>query len=182
METYWLVDPIDGTTNYTRQLEFFSVSIALIDKGVPVVGVVNCPKLGQLYSARSGNGAHCNGDRITVSDKATIAESILTTSMPYETNARKKVLQFLDKASQEVDGIRLFLSCAYDLCLLSRGSIDSSIFFGVSPWDIAAGLCILKEAGGQFTDDHGNVWAPASQLCVASNGQVHNELLKLLSR
>ncbi len=146
----WIIDPLDGTTNYAQGLPIFATSIALKYKGETILGVVYSPIVDQLFVASKGNGAYLNGDKISVGTKRELNKSVLATGFPYdraatEDNNANYFAHFVPK----VRGLRRMGAAAYDLANVAAGSLDGYWEINLSPWDIAAGQLIVEEAGGQ---------------------------------
>lgn len=155
----WVLDPLDGTNNYSQGLPVFTVSIGLQYKGKTVLGVVYAPYFDELYTAVSGQGAFLNGKRLTVSVKGDLAHSVLGTGFPYDKgvnpdNNSSNVAVILP----HLRGIRRMGSAAYDLCCVAAGFLDGYWELGLGLWDMCAGALIVEEAGGvvvPFRDDRG---------------------------
>ena len=178
----WQVDPLDGTVNFAHGFPVFSVSLGLLQDGVPVVGVVYNPMSDELFSACKGGGAHFNGRPIRVSRTATLDRALLNTGFPYDrrTSADNNFDAFLrfQRASQEV---RRVGSAALDLCMVACGRMDGYWEMKIKPHDISAGIVIVREAGGYVTDyDGGDAMFERSRI-VASNGLIHDEMLAVLN-
>jgi myo-inositol-1(or 4)-monophosphatase len=155
-ERFWIVDPLDGTTNFIHHYPVFSISIALYEEGKTVLGVVYDPTRDELFEAIRGGGAFCNGERIRVSDAALLTESLLGTGFPFS------VPQYIDSylaAFKELflgcRGMRRAGSAALDLCHVAAGRLDGFWELYLKPWDMAAGALIVQEAGGAVTDFFG---------------------------
>jgi myo-inositol-1(or 4)-monophosphatase len=179
----WVIDPLDGTTNYAHGYPCFSVSLALEHQGEVIVGVVYDPMRDELFSAQKGQGASLNGSAITVSNADTLIKSLLATGFPYDRKVSEKnnlnYFHDLLMASQEVrrDG-----SAALDLCSVAAGRFDGFWELKLKPWDVAAGILIVREAGGVVSDFSG---APSSihhDEIVASNGKIHQAMLEVLRK
>ncbi|WP_432402447.1 inositol monophosphatase family protein [Wukongibacter sp. M2B1] len=145
----WVVDPLDGTTNYAQGLPIFATSIALKYKNEALLGVVYAPIVDQLFVASKGNGAYLNGEKISVSTKKDLNKSVIATGFPYdravnEDNNANYFAHFVPK----VRGLRRMGAAAYDLANVAAGSLDGYWEINLSPWDIAAGQLIIEEAGG----------------------------------
>lgn len=148
-EFCWIIDPLDGTTNYSQGFPIFCVSIGIQHRGETVIGVVYVPYLNELYSAIKGEGAFLNGNPITVSDKKNLSECVLATGFPYDKNINPD--NNLDNVNRIVPGIRGLRrtgSAAYDLCCVAAGILDGYWELNLHLWDIAAGELIVSEAGG----------------------------------
>lgn len=178
----WIVDPIDGTTNYVHGLPFFAVAIGLTWRSIPVVGVVHAPALGETYSAARGCGATCNGTPIRVSRTSELADALLATGFAYLRDQDGAVdnLERLRRLMPKIRDIRRYGSAELDLCLVARGAYDAYWEFGLAPYDVAAGAVIVREAGGVVTDvDGGDDWLFGGQV-LASNGALHEAVRRHL--
>lgn len=177
----WLIDPLDGTTSYSHGLPHFSVSIALEMKGEPVVGVVYNPCLGECFSAFRGGGAYLNGKRIRISGTESLKMSLVATGFPYDrAQSRNNNLDHFNAVIMKVQGIRRMGSAALDLCYTAAGRFDAFWEIKLSPWDTAAGLVILREAGGRASDFSGGEYSVYGKELLASNGLIHNKMINLL--
>lgn len=177
----WIIDPLDGTTNFAHQLPIFSVSIAFAENGELGAGVVLNPATGELFTAAAGQGAALNGREIKVSDCGEISESLLVTGFPYDvkddTTAYMKRFEQCLKASR---GIRRLGSAALDLCYVACGRFEGFWEQGLKPWDTAAGTLIAREAGGVVTDFSGAAYYPDKNEMLATNGHIHEALHRIL--
>ncbi len=177
----WIIDPLDGTTNYAHGYPCFSVSIALEWNNEIVLGVVYDPMRDELFSAQKGQGAFLNGKAIAVSAVDTLIRSLLATGFPYDRKVSEKnnMVFFHDllMASQEVrrDG-----SAALDLCSVAAGRFDGFWELKLKPWDVAAGSLIVREAGGRVSDFSGTRFSIHDEEILASNGKVHGQMLQIL--
>jgi myo-inositol-1(or 4)-monophosphatase len=177
----WIIDPIDGTTNYAHGYPCFSVSIALEHDGEIVVGVVYDPMRDELFSAQKSEGARLNGTAIRVSTVDTLIKSLLSTGFPYDRKVSEKnnldYFHSLLMASQEVrrDG-----SAALDLCYVAAGRFDGFWELKLKPWDVAAGSLIVREAGGLISDFSGTRFSIHDDEILASNGRIHLQMLETL--
>jgi fructose-1,6-bisphosphatase/inositol monophosphatase family enzyme len=157
----WVVDPLDGTTNYLYGHPNFAVSIAAEVEGTTVVGVVLAPALDELFSAVRGSGARCNGAPISASDKAELATALIATGFSYQPEERREQARVLEHVLPRVRDVRRIGSAALDLCWVACGRFDGFYERGLQPWDLAAGELIAKEAGAVVTGGVGNVVATA---------------------
>jgi myo-inositol-1(or 4)-monophosphatase len=177
----WIIDPLDGTTNYAHGYPCFSVSIALEQDDEIVLGVVYDPMRDELFSAQKGKGAFLNGKQIKVSGIDTLIKSLLATGFPYDRKVSDKnnldYFHDLLMASQEVrrDG-----SAALDLCYVASGRFDGFWELKLKPWDVAAGSLILTEAGGRVSDLSGSRFSIRDDEILASNGKVHEQMAEIL--
>jgi myo-inositol-1(or 4)-monophosphatase len=180
----WLIDPLDGTTNYAHQLPIWAVSIALAYQRNVIVGVVYQPSMNALYYAALGKGAFCNRNPIKVSHITEISKSLMVTGIPYSTKEDPKdnFLNF-QKFSYSSQAVRRLGSAAIDFCYTASGKFDGYWERNLNPWDVAAGSLILTEAGGTVTDFRGKpyqVYSPDETL--ASNGKIHQAMIKIMNR
>ncbi|GAB4157140.1 MAG: inositol monophosphatase family protein [Planctomycetota bacterium] len=146
-EHFWLIDPLDGTVNYSHKVPWFAVSIAYVSRDEPLIGVVYNPATGQMFSAVKGQGAFCNGERIAVSSTTELKRALVATGFPYnrvETRTNFAEQERMLCASQDV---RRMGSASLDICLVAQGRFDAYYEFGLGPWDYAAGWVIALEAG-----------------------------------
>lgn len=182
VEQLWLIDPLDGTTNFAHRLGFFSISIAFSLKGDIVVGVVLNPLSGELFSAIKSKGAFLNGNPIRVSLTRPMADSLLATGFPYNVRdiLNPITIRFMNclKAAQ---GIRRLGSAALDLCLVACGRFDGFWEQNLKPWDTAAGMLVAKEAGAVVTDFAGDRFIPDKPEILATNGHIHRQMISLLN-
>lgn len=174
----WVIDPLDGTNNFAHDFPYYCVSLGLLYERAPYLGVVYDPTRDQLFTAQRGGGAHLNGAPIRVSSAASLGDSLLSTGFPYDfaTNERNNAAEFA-RVHRLVQGIRRAGSAALDLASVACGRLDAHWEFWLKPWDSSAAALILLEAGGMITDADGGEWTPWSTSMVASNGQIHAELL-----
>ncbi len=177
----WIIDPLDGTTNFAHELDFFSVSIAFERDGDVVIGVVLNPVNGELFSAAAGEGAFLNNHPITVSRSTSVQESLLATGFPYDLPPVFQQLQSrFSTCLQNAQGIRRLGSAALDLCYLACGRFDGFWEQDLHPWDTAAGLRIAEEAGARVTDFSNNAFSIGKDEILATNGHIHDEMITLL--
>lgn len=177
----WIVDPLDGTTNFAHRLSLFGVSIALARGDEPVVGVVLNPISGELFTAVRGGGAELNGQPIHVSDAADISESLLVTGFPYDRRHRMADLMArFSRCLAAARGVRRLGSAAMDLCYIACGRFEGFWEENLKPWDTAAGALIAAEAGAAVTDFADRPWRLDSAQILATNGRIHAQLLPLL--
>lgn len=149
----WVIDPLDGTTNYVHGFPIFSISIALIKDTDPILGLIYVPYLDELYSAVKGEGAYLNGEKIMVSDKKELTESLLVTGFPYDlTEDKYNNIDIFSSLIFKTRGIRRIGSAAYDLACVAAGSLDGFWELKLSPWDVKAGIVIIREAGGKVIE------------------------------
>ena len=180
-EFVWIVDPLDGTTNYSRGIPLFNTSIAVARKGEVFMGAVNCPVTQELFFAEKGNGATLNGKKIKVSEVDKVEDSFLSFCDGHTLESKKAALDYFMKLKLEAIDVRKLGSAALELSLLACGRLDGFFSLGTKAWDVAAGTLIIQEAGGKVTDFEGKQFSlDKSSGVVASNKRIHAELLKIL--
>lgn len=177
-EYRWYVDPLDGTTNFAHGYPVFSISLALEHRGQRLAGVVYDPTRDELFAAERGSGAYLNGRRIRVSKIARLAESLLATGFPSHKRHKNPNIFFYHQITLRTHGVRRAGSAALDLCCVACGRFDGFWEFNLNPWDTAAGVLIVEEAGGRVTDFRGGAFQLNSRETLASNGLVHDSLLE----
>ncbi|HSE60240.1 MAG TPA: inositol monophosphatase family protein, partial [Nitrospiraceae bacterium] len=178
----WIIDPLDGTTNFAHGFPFYSISIALEQRGVCMLGVVLDPIRDELFTAEGGQGAWLNGRAIRVSSIDTLDDALLTTGFAYD--IRETADNNLDHFSRFAlcaQGIRRTGSAALDLCYVAAGRLDGYWEVKLSPWDSAAGSVVLREAGGRITHFDGSPYSIYGKDLVASNGPLHPAMLQVLA-
>jgi myo-inositol-1(or 4)-monophosphatase len=177
----WVVDPIDGTTNFVHGYPFFAVSIAVQYRQETVAAVVLNPVLGELFSAIKGAGAHLNGNPIAVSPTSELSRALVATGFPYSLGNRwQHSMTLFEAFYRNSHGVRRDGSAALDLCCVAAGRFDGFWEYELNPWDIAAGLLIVQEAGGKTTDFSDNSSGLYDRQVLASNGRIHSEMLQLI--
>jgi myo-inositol-1(or 4)-monophosphatase len=181
-EHRWVVDPLDGTTNFLHGLPHFCISIALERAGEIVAGVVLDPIQDELYWAEKGVGAFLNDRRLRVSSRRKLAIALIATGTPYEHSAgRKRYLHQLDVVMGAVADVRRMGAAALDLAYVAAGRFDGYWEYGLSPWDLAAGMLLVREAGGYVTDPDAEGNPLASGNVLAANDHLHAALRSALS-
>lgn len=177
-EFCWVIDPIDGTTSFVHGQPFFSVSIALQKNGETVAGAVNAPKLGELYWAAKGEGAYCNKERIHVSSRDRLVNSVLSTGFAcIRSDLKENNLPIFNKILPKLRGVRRYGSAAIDLSYVACGRLEGFWELNLKPYDIAAGVLILREAGGEVCDLRGKQNYPDDGV-LATNGKITKEFLR----
>ncbi len=177
----WIIDPLDGTSNYIHEYPMFCVSIALVEKGKSIAGLVVDPLHKESFAAEAGKGATLNGRRIHVSRVKRIGDAFLATGFPFR--VRKNFVAYqksFEKVFYRSSGIRRGGSAALDLCYTASGRLDGFWEYGLSPWDVAAGSLIVEEAGGFVSDFKGGGSKVYSKSFAAGNKVVHSSLVKIL--
>jgi len=182
-EYQWIIDPLDGTTNYLHGFPQFSVSIAVARKGEIEHGVVYDPLRQEIFTASRGQGAQLDGRRIRVSKRTTLQQSLVATGFPYRANLvhLERYLNMLRAVMLESAGVRRPGSAALDLCYVASGRVDAFFELGLSKCDIAAGALIIREAGGRISNFQGNDGYLESGNVVAGSPKVYAALSKLLA-
>jgi myo-inositol-1(or 4)-monophosphatase len=177
----WILDPIDGTTNYAQGFPFFCVSVALALDGEIRVAVINSPRLQEVFTGEKGKGAFLNGERITVSTTETLAKSFLATGFPYDIaqDPYNNINYFSGMALQSL-AIRRAGSAALDLAYVAAGRFDGFWELKLNPWDTAAGWLLVEEAGGSVTRISGDDYSLDSPTILASNGRIHRPMIEAL--
>ena len=179
----WIIDPLDGTTNFAHQVPIFSVSIAFAQDGQLKMGVVLNPVTGELFTAVAGKGAFLNGRKIHVSTCAALSESLLVTGFPYDIRVDSgPYMEKFQKCLAAAIGVRRLGSAALDLCFVACGRFEAFWEEKLKPWDTAAGSVIALEAGAKVTDFSGAPYSVGAKEILATNGFVHEELRSLLTQ
>jgi myo-inositol-1(or 4)-monophosphatase len=177
----WVIDPLDGTTNYAHGYPIYCVSLGLEKDGEIVLGVVFDPSRDELFTGEKGKGAWLNGRRVHVSSTPRLARSLLATGFPYD--LRESPVNNFDHFQNfalRVHAVRRAGSAALDLCYVAAGRFDGFWEMKLAPWDLAAGSLIVREAGGKVTDFKGNPGSLDGSQVLASNGKIHREMMKVL--
>jgi myo-inositol-1(or 4)-monophosphatase len=177
-EYRWYVDPLDGTTNFAHGYPVFCVSLGLEHRGRVIAAVVYDPTRDELFSAEVGKGARLNGEAIQVSKTAALKESLLATGFPSHKRHKNPNIYFYHQITLHSHGVRRAGSAALDLCNVAGGRFDGFWEFNLNPWDTAAGVLIVEEAGGRVTRFDGSPFELDSRETLASNGLIHDALLR----
>ncbi|MSP12777.1 MAG: inositol monophosphatase [Chloroflexi bacterium] len=172
----WIVDPLDGTTNYTRHYPAVSVAIGLEVDGIPEVGVVYDPLLDNAFSGRRGIGAWLNGNPVHVRHTAELSQGILGTEWPREPELRAKNVALLEELMPQMFTMRSSGSAALSICYVACGWLDAYFHFSLQPWDVAAAAVIVEAAGGKVTNLEGEPWHIHGRSYLISNGHLHPQL------
>jgi myo-inositol-1(or 4)-monophosphatase len=178
----WIIDPLDGTTNFLHGIPIFAISIGLERDGQVVAGVVYNPVMNELYVAERGGGAFLNDRRLRVAARKTLADSVIATGTPPALRKSAGFHDELKSVTAEAAGVRRTGSAAIDLAWVASGRLDGYWHHGLSPWDMAGGLIILREAGGYATDPSGGDAIFAKGSIVAGNETIHGRLMTLLEK
>lgn len=182
-EYCWVVDPLDGTSNYIHDCTPYCVSIALRNREEILLGVVYECGREELFWANKNSRAYLNGKEICVSDQSVLDQSFIELGFPYKAeDYRSFALGLIQDLYGHVGGLRLMGAAAAEICYIAAGRFEARVEAFIGPWDIAAGYIILKQAGGKMTGFDGNPDCLGAKEVFASNGKVHEELLKVLQR
>ena len=177
----WIVDPLDGTTNFAHAYPFFCVSIGLQIDGQVAVGVVHDPTRDETFQAVRGRGAWLNDTRIHVTEEDDLVRSLLVTGFPYDLRSCPEIhLDLFREFVLQARGVRRDGAAALDMCYVACGRFDAFWELGLSPWDMAAGSLIVSEAGGRLTDFQGRPLELHRRDLVCSNGRLHDRMLEII--
>jgi myo-inositol-1(or 4)-monophosphatase len=180
-ERLWIVDPLDGTTNFAHGHPVFAVSIALMVEGVVQVGVVYDPLRDELFAATRGGGATLNGTPIRVSVVTSMIDVMLATGFAYDPIERPRNLPFFERFVAVSQAVRREGAAALDICYVACGRYDGYWERAVAAWDVAAAGLALEQAGGRLSGYAGGQYDPFSREIVASNGHVHEDMLRVIA-
>ena len=179
----WVIDPLDGTTNFMHGIHPYAISIALMEHEEPVAGVVYEVGGNEIFTAWKNGGAWLNGKSIQVSGATSLADSLIATGLPYSDFDRlEPYMNCLTYFCKHTHGIRRLGSAAIDLAYVACGRYEVFYEYGLHPWDIAAGIIIVREAGGRISDFSGNEINLTGEEIVASNSSVYSEVLEIVSK
>jgi len=176
----WIVDPIDGTTNFVHGMPLCMPSVAATYNGQVVVGVIYDCHRDELFTAVKGRGAYMNGERISVGPQETIGDAIIAMGSPPAVESLEMSLKGIQALMPKVRGIRMLGSAALMLAWVANGRLTCYWEYDLSSWDITAGALLIQEAGGRFTDLEGNDFSLKGRKICASNGKAHDEILRVL--
>ena len=179
-ETIWVLDPLDGTTNYARRLPPFSVSVAVVHDNTLVAGVVHDPLRDDVFCAERGAGAMLNGRRLRVSDVNDLSQAIAGLDFAREPAIRAGLMATMVAGSARIRTFRAFGSAALGLCFVAAGWLDAYFHFSLAPWDCAAGGLIVMEAGGAVTQTDGTPWSYTLPRVLATNGKLHSDFIDMM--
>ena len=179
-EYSWIIDPVDGTSNFSQGIPFFCASIALAKNNKVILGVVYDPLRNEMFLAERGKGAFLNNKKIKVSDKNNIDDAVINSGISSSSNVSVKSLHKTAELFSYVRGIRILGSAALNLCYIASGRLDAFFSQNIQSWDAAAGFLIIEQAGGKVTDFKGKQWNINKKQLVATNKKLHNKFLRLL--
>ncbi|MBS3820061.1 inositol monophosphatase [bacterium] len=182
-EYRWIIDPLDGTTNYAHKFPIFCVSIALAHKEELELGVVFDPLREEMFEAVKGKGAFLNGKKIGVSSVSYLDKSLVATGFPYDLRESEvNNINHFNNFLLRVQAIRRCGSAALDLCYVACGRFDGFWELKLKPWDVAAGILMVREAGGKVSDFRGGPWNLYGSQFLSSNGLIHGEMIEVLQK
>lgn len=177
----WVIDPLDGTTNFARHVPYFCISVALTYQDVPLYGAIYQPITQELFHAQHGLGAFLNGNRIQVSQKGdSLLKDIIALGLAYENEKRAKVVQYSQEIAQKAYAVRHTGAVALDCAYVAAGRFEGLIFAGLSWWDVAAGMLLIKEAGGKITTFEGDAIRPNFDTCIGGSPQAWHDLSAII--
>ncbi len=179
----WVIDPLDGTTNFVHSLPIFAVSIGLQYKGKTIVGVVYNPSANKCFFAEKNGGAFLNGEAIHITSTNTLSNSLLVTGFPYtHDDSWSKGFDLFKTLYGKTQGVRRLGAAALDFCFVAMGRFEGFWEFGLEPWDVCAGALILAEAGGKVSDWDGSSMPFSGNRILATNGHIHGEMMDVLRK
>ncbi len=181
-----IIDPIDGTTNFVNGVPHTAISVGVYKDKKPYLAIVYNPILDELYEAKTGKGAYLNGKQLKVSDETELQKALLATGFPYTSGSNEDDLNDVVKKIKDIlplcQDLRRLGSASIDLCLVARGTFEGYYEMNLKPWDVSAGVLILSEAGGKITNINGGEYNLfEDKYIVATNGKIHDELIKNLN-
>lgn len=176
----WVIDPIDGTTNFAHGSPIFAVSIGLLHHQLPVIGVVYAPCMNELFVAVRGQGAWLNDKPIHVSSRDELSQSVLATGFSYNVQRMEQNLRHFGRLIRRARAIRRLGSAALDMCWVAMGRFDGYWELDLKPWDVAAGWLIVEQAGGRVSDFRGGPFAAKAGSLLCSNGLIHDQMMAVL--
>lgn len=179
----WIIDPLDGTTNYAHGYPVFCVSIALVQEGAIVLGVIYDPLREEMFVAVRGEGAFLNGKKMAVSPTRDISRSLLATGFPYDIRESKENnLDYFNVMAKEAQAIRRAGAAALDIAYVAAGRFDGFWELKLMPWDMAAGCLMVEESGGVVSGLFGERWSMSSPHVLVSNGLIHEQMIAVLKK
>jgi len=182
-----IIDPIDGTTNFAHQIPFCAISVGIYEKKLPKYAIVFNPILDELFYAIKGEGAFKNGEKIKVSKENDFQNALISTGFPYSSAENEEDLNWVIHKLKHIlprcQDIRRFGSASLDLCYIAEGKFEGFYEINLKPWDVAAGILVVEEAGGMISNEYGNSYNIFEDRCiVASNGFIHEEFIEILMK
>ena len=179
----WIIDPLDGTTNFIHGLPTYAISIALYEDGQPVIGVVYEINRGEMFSTYKGGGAYLNNKEISVSKRTALSETLIGTGFPYyQFDKQEAYMQLLSEMMRSCHGLRRIGSAATDLAYVACGRFDGFFEYNLNSWDVAAGAYLIQQAGGNILNFSGGTEFIQQREILATNGHIDGELLAIMNR
>lgn len=181
-EYTWVIDPLDGTTNFAHNIPIFAVSVGIRKRNETVIGIIYDVMRNSIYSAEKGSGAFQNNNKIKVSNNCNLLKSVLVTGFPYNIKENyKDAIKIFGSFLTKTRGIRRLGSAAIDFCYVASGSFDGFWETNLAPWDVCAGMLLVEESGGKVTNFNGKDIDIFSNQFLATNGEVHEEMIKIIN-
>lgn len=174
----WVIDPLDGTTNFAHEIPYWCISVALTYKNMPIVGAIYNPILDEFFYGEQGKGAWCNGEPIRISEPLAFKDALIAVGIPYTHGV--PIIHLVERIANHTFGIRHLGAIALDLANIACGRLDGVVLTGLAWWDVAAGMVILTEAGGKITDFEGNPLIPGYKTAFAGGKIVYTSLVNLI--
>lgn len=179
----WVIDPLDGTTNFIHRLPCFAISIALYENKTPIIGVVNELNFKECFSAVKGKGAKVNGKSIEVSSQKKLEDSLIATGFPYnDFGLQNEYMDLFKHLMRTTQGIRRIGSASVDLCYVAMGRFEAFYEYNLKPWDVSGGALIVQEAGGRLSDFSGGNDYLFGKSIVATNGNIHKSFMQIVGK
>jgi myo-inositol-1(or 4)-monophosphatase len=178
----WVIDPLDGTTNYARRLPICTVSVGLVDGDDPLAGAIYDPFRGDMFSAERGHGAHLNGVPMAASQVSSLDDAVVSFDWGHTDRIRGQTVQNVVRLAPLCRTVRGLGSAALALAYVAAGWLDCYLNLALKPWDTAAGYVLIREAGGTLTTPIGGPYSYQHQACLATNGYIHDEIVACLRR
>ncbi len=180
-ERLWIIDPLDGTTNFSRGSRNFAISVALVNRGKTKLAIISIPLANKVYTAFSDEShAFLNGKEIKVSEVNDFKKTIIAADWPWELKRRPEVVRCLERLSPLVRQIKIMGSAVADISSLAEGTIDAYLHAGLKPWDVAAASLLVKKAGGKITNLKGGPWDVFTPDILISNNLLHDKLVETI--
>jgi myo-inositol-1(or 4)-monophosphatase len=179
----WLIDPLDGTTNFAHNYPFFAVSVGVEIEGVPAAAAIYDPTRDEMFAAAAGGGTTRNGEPVRVSKIERVEAALLVTGFPYDVREHpERSVPFFQAVLQRAQGVRRDGSAALNQCYVACGRFDGFFESSLSPWDMGAGVLLVREAGGLVTRYDGSAFVVDGKQILATNGRIHREMQEILKR
>lgn len=176
----WVIDPLDGTGNFSKGIPLFAVAIACVKDREIVTAVINEPLSESVFTTEVGKGAQMNGKKISVSECAELSKSVVSFARGRKREFKGKFKTIFSLLGDKIKTPRIFGSTVWEMAAVANGTTDAMVVYGAYPWDVYSGILLIREAGGRVTDFSGKDWEIGSQEYIASNGKIHEELVEIL--